>query len=146
MITIDVRRWSTDQERDMLRNTLAQGGEDKLLAALQNIRPPVGYISTPGTMGYDLYYARKNVLPNGDQQIVIATNRRVAMGEVASSTATMNYRFNVIEMHLDAGGNGVGKMAPFSRVAWNAQLQKIEISDWSGDMPVDFEKVTTRPN
>ena len=140
MLTITITRWSTDQERDMLKNTLVSGGPDKLLAALQSIRPPVGTISSPNTMGYDLFFARNNVMPDGTRQVVLATNRRVGMGEVASDNATIDYRFNLIEIRLDKNGNGEGKMAPASRVTWNPQTQKVEINSYS-EMSVDLMKV-----
>src|SRR5262249_21130232 len=56
VLTITINRWSTDAEREMLLTTLQEFGRDKLVDALQKIRPPVGYMRLPNKLGYDLYY------------------------------------------------------------------------------------------
>lgn len=60
IIQIAVDRWSTDEEREMLLTTLQKFGRDKLVETLQKIKPPVGYIRTPSSLRYDLYYARNH--------------------------------------------------------------------------------------
>src|SRR5215467_6043155 len=75
MIKIDIYRWSTDEEREALLTTLQEFGQDKLLDTLQKVRPPVGRISMPGRLGWDLYYARDTANPDGSRRIIVATNR-----------------------------------------------------------------------
>jgi hypothetical protein len=36
---------------------------------------PVGRIRTPGSIGYDLRFAQQRKLPDGDREIVVATDR-----------------------------------------------------------------------
>ena len=141
VIRIDVFRWSTDEEREALLTTLVEFGPDKLLDALEKIRPPVGSIRTPNTLAYDLYYARNNPMPDGSRRVVFATNRRVAFREVSNSTRSMQYQFNLIEIHFDKDGKGEGKMVPAAKVSWDKAAKKIEIENYSA-LPVDLTTVT----
>jgi hypothetical protein len=142
VIDIDIYRWSTDEEREALLTTLVEFGPDKLLDALEKIRPPVGYIRTPTSLGYDLYYARDNPAPDGGRRIVLATNRRVTFREAANNTRSMQYQFTLIEIHLDQSGKGEGKLVPAARVSWDKQAKKIEIENYNA-LPVDLTTVTT---
>jgi hypothetical protein len=140
VININIDRWSTDEEREALLTTLQEFGQDKLLDALMKIRPPVGYMRTPNSIGYDLYYARKKDLPEGGQHVVIATNRRVAFGEAASNTRSMQYQFTLIEIHIDKDGKGEGKMVPAAKVSWDKDAKKLEIENYSA-LPIDLINV-----
>jgi hypothetical protein len=140
VVDVSINRWSTDQEREMLLTTLQEFGEQKLLDALQKIRPPVGYMRTPNSLGYDLYYARKHDNPDGSYRVVVATNRRVAFAEAANNTRSMQYQFNVIELHLDKDGKGEGKMVPMAKVSWDAKAKKLEIENYNA-LPVDLINV-----
>ena len=138
-----IERWSTDAERETLRTTLIELGPDKLLDALMKIRPPVGYMKSSNQLAWDLFFARNNPTPDGGRHVVLATNRRVAFGEAARSTRSMDYQFTLIEMHLDKDGKGEGKMVPAAKVTWNADLKKIEIENYNA-MPVDLISVTAK--
>jgi hypothetical protein len=143
MVDITINRWSTDEEREMLLTTLQEFGTDKLLDALQKIRPPVGYMRTPNSLGYDLFYARNNPTPDGGRHVVLATNRRVAFREAANNTRSMQYQFNLIELHVDKNGKGEGKMVPAARVSWDKTAKKLEIENYNA-LPVDLLSVTAK--
>src|SRR6266852_1748975 len=57
-VDIVISRWSTDAERDRLLAVFRDKGQDALLAELQKL-PVVGYINTPGSLRYDLHFARQ---------------------------------------------------------------------------------------
>ena len=83
VVEIAIERWTTDVERQSILDVLAgasfkQGGQTKLLDALQKVTPRNGYIRTPNSLGWDLKYARENQLPDGTRQVVIATDKPVA--------------------------------------------------------------------
>ena len=141
-IKIDIYRWSTDEEREALLNTLVEFGPDKLLDALEKIRPPVGTIRTPTSLAYDLYYARNNPMPDAGRHVVLATNRRVAFREVVNNTRSMRYQFTLIEIHLDKNGKGEGKLVPAAEVSWDKAAKRIEIENYSA-LPVDLTTVTS---
>jgi len=141
VIHIDIYRWSTDEEREALLTTLVEFGPDKLLDALEKIRPPVGSIRTSTSLAYDLYYARNNSQPDGSRRIVLATNRRVSSREAASNTRSMQYQFTLVEIHLDKDGKGEGKLVPAAKVSWDKATKKIEIENYNA-LPVDLTTVT----
>src|SRR5207249_1204532 len=90
-------------------------GPDKLLDALQKT-PRVGYIRTPNSIGYDLHFARKTPMPDGGERVVIATDRYISFWEAANRPRTIDYPFTVIEMHINANGEGEGKMSLAARI------------------------------
>jgi hypothetical protein len=133
VVEIGINRWSTDEERAALITTLKEKGSTALLNALVKL-PPVGYIRMPNTLGWDLYYARQNQLPDGTRQIVIATNRPLGFGEVKRQTRSVDYDFTLVEMHFDKSGKGEGKLAAAAEVTFNNKTQQIEIENY-GPMP-----------
>ena len=143
VVEIAINRWSTDAERDMLLTTLQEFGQDKLLDTLMKIKPPVGYIRRAGSVAWDLYYARNNVMPDGSRRVVCATNRPVNFREAANNTRSMDYQFTVIELHLGAGGEGEGKIVPAAKVSWDRDAKRIEIENYNA-LPVDLTKVVSK--
>jgi hypothetical protein len=93
-ITITIERWSTDQERQALLDTLKEKGQKELTAALYKM-PRVGFIRLPNTRGFDLKYARSTQAPDGSRRVVVAADRNLTFREAASSTRSANYNFAV---------------------------------------------------
>ncbi len=142
-IEFTIYRWSSDAEREKLLTTLQEFGRDRLIDELMKIRPVVGYMRTPNSIGYDLYYARNNLLPDGSRQVVMATNRRVAIGEAATSQRSMQYQLTVIELHVDKDGKGEGKMVPAAKISWDTKKKAIEIENYRA-LPIDLINVTAK--
>jgi hypothetical protein len=140
VVEIGIYRWSTDEERERLLTTLQEFGRDKLIDELRKIRPPVGYIRTPTSLAYDLYYARNHPAPDGGRRIVLATNRRVSFREVANNTRSMQYQFTLVELHIDKNGKGEGKIVPAAKVTWDKDAKRIEIENYNA-LPVDLLQV-----
>src|SRR5215510_11777246 len=140
LLTVTITRWSTDEEREMLLTTLQEFGRDKLIDALMKIRPPVGYMRLPNTIGYDLYYARNHPNPDGSRRIVLATDRDVNFREAAKNTRSMQYRLTLIEIHLGKDGKGEGKLVPAAKVSWDKKGKKIEVENYNA-LPVDLLNV-----
>ena len=143
VVDINIFRWSTDEEREMLLTTLQEFGRDKLIDTLMKIRPVVGYMRTPNSIGYDLYYARNNVQPDGSRHVVMATNRRVAIREAQTAQRSMQYQLTVIELQLDQNGKGEGKMVPAAKISWDAKKKAIEIENYRA-LPVDLINVQAK--
>ena len=143
LVEIAIYRWSTDEERERLLTTLQEFGRDKLIDELQKIRPPVGYIRTPTSLAYDLYYARNHPSSDGGRRIVFATNRRVSFREAANSTRSMQYQFTLIEIHIDKNGKGDGKIVPAAKITWDKDAKRIEVENYSA-LPVDLLQVTQK--
>ena len=58
-IDIVIERWSTPEEAADLRATLIERGDEKLLDALQKIKPRCGFARTSSSLGWDIYFARE---------------------------------------------------------------------------------------
>jgi hypothetical protein len=141
-VKIVIDRWSTPDERNELIAAFKAGGQDELLKALQKL-PKVGYISLPRTLGYDLHYAYQWPAEDGGRTIVIATDRRIAPGEVWNQTRTMDYPFELIQMKLNAEGKGKGTLAFSTRIYVSKDGSHIELENY-GTQPVMLNEITAK--
>lgn len=114
-VEVVVNRWSTDKDRDKLMSVLMEKGADKLLDALQDM-PRMGYIRTPGSLGWDIHFARKLPLPDGGERVVLVTDRRIGFWEAANQPRSIDYPFTVIELRLNRDGEGEGKISVATKI------------------------------
>jgi hypothetical protein len=114
-VDITINRWTSDADRDRLMSTLKNKGQDALLDALQKL-PVVGYINTPGSLRYDLHYARQIPDAEGGRRIVLGTDRYMTAWEAMNRPRTVDYPFTVIELQLDRTGHGKGWASLFTRI------------------------------
>ena len=143
-VEIAIERWSSDAERKGLLDLLAttsfkSGGQDKLLQALQKIKPRVGYIRTPKSLGWDLQYARQSTLGDGVRQIVIATDKPVSFLAVSSGARVMDYPFTFVEMRMKPDGKGEGRL--LAATAIDVKDGRIELENY-GQEPVRLTTIT----
>jgi len=140
-LNIVIERWSTDEERKHLIDILVEKGPDKLLDALDDIKPRAGYIKTTGSLGWDIQFARLNELPGGGRRIVFGTDRPIAFNEVRNNTRSSDYEYMLCEIRLGADGKGEGKLAVAAKIAFDKAQQKVEIENY-GQQPVRLTQVT----
>jgi hypothetical protein len=136
-VDIVVDRYSPDAERDRLLETLDKG-QDALLDALQHL-PVVGYMNTPGSLRYDIHFARKRPLPDGGARITLMTDRRIGMWEAVNRPRTIDYPFTLIELQVDKDGNGVGKASIATKITKTPE-GTIELENFSSE-PVRLNQV-----
>lgn len=141
VVEIDIERWSTDAERDRLVTVLKEKGSDALLSALQKL-PRVGYIRTPGRIGWDLHFARNNQTDEG-RQVVIATDRPLSFFEASRRPRSADYDFTLIDIRFDPDGKGTGKLAVAAKVDYNNKTQTVEIENF-GIEPVRLTEVRSK--
>ena len=139
-VEITVNRYTTDEARDRLMATFRENGASGLLKALQS-EPPVGNIRAPGSLSYDLRYARQLPGEEGGRRIVLATDRPVGFAEAANNSRTMDYPFTLIELRLDKDGHGEGKLSVATKLTLNDNVLVIE--DYA-DQPVMLTDVRKR--
>lgn len=140
---IVIERWTADAERKSLVDLLAvttfkSGGQEKLLKALQGVKPRTGYIRTPNSLGWDLRYARDNVQPDGTRQVVIATDKPVSFGAAYAGAESLDYPFSFIEMRIGADNKGEGKM--LARSAVDVKDGHLQLENY-GDEPIKLTEV-----
>ena len=141
---ITIERWTTVAERTKLLELVetakyGEGGQRKLLSALQKIKPRTGFIRTPNSLGWDLRYAVENKMDDGTRQIVIVTDKPVSFGAAATDSRAMDYPFTLIEMRMKPNEKGEGKMlAATSILVKNGRL---ELENY-GQEPVRLTEIT----
>jgi len=125
-----VNRWSTDAERARLMQTLLDKGPEKLLDTLQDM-PRLGFIrATNGGLGYDLRYALKEKGEDGGERIVLATDRRIGFWEASHQPRSIDYPFTVIEMHLNADGEGEGKLSLATKITASKDKRTVTLENY----------------
>jgi hypothetical protein len=124
-VDITITRWTTDAERDRLVSMFKEKGPKALLSALQDLKP-VGTISTPGNIAYDLRYARELKGEDGGRRIILATDRPISFWESANSTRSLDYPFLLIELRLNKAGEGEGKLSLATKLTLNDNVLVIE--------------------
>jgi len=139
-LDIVIERWTSDEQRAQLIETLIEQGSDKLYDAVQKIKPRAGFIKTTTSLGWDIQYARETPLPDGGRRIVFVTDRPMSFYEVSRSTRSSDYDFMVCEIHLDAAGKGEGKLAGGTKIRWNKEEHSIVLENY-GIEPVRLTQV-----
>jgi len=138
-IEIVVDRWSTDAQRDKLMAVVVKDGPDKLLDTLQDL-PRMGYFRAPGDVGIDIHFARKVALPEGGERVILVTDRRISFAEAATRPRSIDYPFTVIELRLNADGEGEGKMSVATKIVAETSHNIITLENYD-TQPVMLKNV-----
>jgi hypothetical protein len=141
---ITIERWTTNAERTALLGLVetakyGEGGQRKLLDALQKIKPRTGSIRTPNSIGWDLRYAVENKLDDGTRQIVVVTDKPVSFAAAASQSQAMDYPFTLIEMRMKPNEKGEGKMLSATSIL--TKNGRLELENY-GTEPVRLTSIT----
>jgi hypothetical protein len=151
VVDIDIDRWSTAKERELLITTMVEKNSDALLRALQKM-PSHGRFSIPGLQGPDphqlrlgnpLRYAWQTPTPEGGRRIVIATDRYIGFAEARNQPRTIDYPFTLFEIRVDKAGQGQGKMAVATKISFDKKKNTIELENYSSE-PVRLNEVKVK--
>ena len=137
-VDIVIERWSTESERQRLVEALKKG-QDAMLDALQDLRR-VGYIRTPGSLGYDLHYAHQMPGEDGGRRIFIATDRPIGFWEAVNRPRTIDYPFTFIELRVNNEGTGEGKLSLATRVIASSDGRMIHLENYD-TQPVQLNEL-----
>jgi len=142
-IKVNIFRYSTDADRQVLVSAFAKGQQQGLVKALSDMKP-VGRIAITGTLGYDLAYIRVFKTPTG-RTIRFATNRLIRFAEAYYNTQSQSFDLTAGEFTLnDADKNkSGGVLYPASQLIINKQGELqfelrqnpwnlVNIIDWNG--------------
>ena len=127
-VEIAIYRWSTDAEREELKAVLKAAGSPAVAAQLQQM-PTVGYFKLPDTLGKTCYYAQSRDLPDGTRQVVVATDRFVAMQTISPQAS--QYDLSIVELRLPKSGKGEGKIVLAGKASFDKD-GKVQISNYQG--------------
>jgi hypothetical protein len=143
IVDIRITRWSTDAEREALMRTFVEKGPAKLLDAVQDVKPAVGFIKLPNTLAYDLKFARQTPLDDGGWRIVLVTDRPISQAEAMRQSRTMDYPFTLIEIRMKKDGTGEGKLSVATKITRNTKDNVVEIENWATE-PVRLTNIKVR--
>lgn len=144
-LDIVIERWSTPEESSNLKAVFLERGDDKLLSALQKVKPRCGYVRTSTSLGWDIYFARETPLPDGGRKIVLASDRPVGMWEARNAGRSMDYQFSLAEIRLPKEGKGQGKAIPYAQLTFNKETSTLEIENYQRE-PVRLNEVSVVSN
>jgi len=139
-ITID--RWSSAEERAVLMAAMKESGSGSLADALRQ-QDRAGRLREIQGLGHDLRYARATPLEGGGRQIILATDRPIAFGEMARSTRSRDSNVTLIQMVLDAEGNGSGQLMLGAEFSWDEEKNQLTIENLSSE-PVRLNSIRIR--
>jgi len=182
-MTIELLRWSTDVERAPLLAALSappppppsvpaapaggragragRGGRGAApppsplarLTTAVKAAPTVGFIWGDGPTGYSIKYAWRSLSPDGQERVVLATDRRLGAHStswaspsglsaeaLAKAGVEADAEFTVMEMRIDGKGAGEAKTSQTSSVVIDAAANTLALDGYDA-APVLF-KVT----
>jgi hypothetical protein len=137
-VDISINRWSSDADRDRLLAILRDKGQNALLDALQKM-PVVGYMTTPGSLRYDLHFARQRDQAEGGRMIFLMTDRYIGSWEAANRPRTIDYPFTLLQLQVDKDGRGVGKASIYTKIT-ATDANTIELENFANE-PVMLNEV-----
>jgi len=104
------------------------------LSAAIAAAPTVGFIWGDGPTGYSIKYAWRSPAAEGQERIVLATDRLVgahATSWPASPGAAADAEFTVIEIRIDRKGAGQGKASPWAGVVVDAAAKTLALDGYA---------------
>jgi len=116
-LEIRLKRYTPDFDRKTVEAALREGGYPKFLTTLRNA-PEVGQLVLGGGQPFAIRYAREKV-DGGGRTILVVTDRPVFFisgGQPGGTKSRAGYEIGVVEIQLDATGQGHGTMAAAARV------------------------------
>jgi hypothetical protein len=128
-LDITITRWSTAGEREQLISVLKARGREGLLEMMQTV-PRIGTIRIPGTLNYDFHFALRAVDAGGNQSITLITDRPVSFAEAVEGPRTLEYRFMVIQLEVNAIGRGQGRLSIATKVEVDRVTGDIGLETW----------------
>jgi hypothetical protein len=144
-VDIVVERWSTPEEESKLKSVFVEQGREKLLTALQKVRPRCGFVRGSNTLGWDIYYAREMQEKDGSRRIFLASDRPMSMWELRNSGRSTEYEFSLVEIHLGKDGKGQGKAIAAAKLELDPDTGVLEIENYQRE-PVRLNDVTVVPS
>jgi hypothetical protein len=141
-LDINIERWSTEEEREILTEALKTDAQRKLPKALRK-QDRVGRIREVQGLGYDLNYSREIPMPDGGRQVILATDRPLGFAEVSRNRRSTRYNVTLIILAVDAEGNGEGQMMLGAEFTWDAEAEQLTIENRSSE-PVRLTQVRAR--
>jgi hypothetical protein len=124
--TINIERYSTPDERQVLVDAFQQAGSEGLFNALEKMNSK-GRIAITGTLGYDISFVRK--IPTADgYKLRVLTNRPIRFGEAWVNGRSRDYNLSALELTISNDTNkSIGTLLPACRFRIDKKSNELEI-------------------
>jgi hypothetical protein len=135
-LTMNVDEWTSVEERQRLITVFKEGGSDALMKELRKAK--AGYITPPAFArwpSWEVDVASSIPQPSGGRIVRLFTERPIIFGEAYYNTRSKDYEFGIVELKLDADGEGEGMTIPAAKLSMNAE----------GELVVETLPYTTGP-
>ena len=135
-LTMNVDQWTSIEERRRLLGVFKEGGSEALMKELRHAK--AGYIVPPAFArwpSWEVDVASSIPQPDGGRIVRLFTERPIIFGEAYYNTRSKEYEFGVVELKLNADGEGEGMTIPAA---------KLSLSD-KGELVVETLPYTTGP-
>jgi hypothetical protein len=147
-VQINITRWTTDEERQQLIETLVEDGSDEALKLLQQ-QEETGYMRLVGPASRltafpttRLHFARE--IRDGKTRIIrLVTDRPIGYYEARSNPRSMDYNFTVLELRLDENNEGEGRLAVGVKVMYDKETRTIKLENYSSE-PIRLSEIRKR--
>ncbi len=143
-IEMTINQWSTPEQTKRLMGVMKDKGAEALLDTLREMKP-VGTISTPGNLAYDLHYAHQEPAADGGRRIFLATDRPITYWQAVNQPRVVNYPFTFIELRMNGKGEGEGKLALATKINVSDEGKTIELVSYR-TQPIQLNQVRRRTN
>ena len=130
LLQVRVTRWSTEADRDALTSALMKNGQNGVLDELKKM-PAAGVIRTPGTAGYTFRYARRVTEANGDERLLVVIDRPIGFTEFRQGWQTVDYPFTIVQMTINAQGEGSGQLMGATKLSANSTTGDIAFEQYN---------------
>ena len=138
-LRINVLQWSGAEDRRAVLDVLtdpehATNDQDELDALME--LPTRGYVWPDGSaLGYSIKYAHRETTADGGERVTFVTGRRIGKfarepWAPAGTPDEAQRPFTVIELRLDANGDGAGTMSPAADVAFDEAEQAVALVNY----------------
>jgi hypothetical protein len=117
-ITMNVDEWTSVEERKRLVDTFKEGGSEALMKELRKMK--AGHIVPPAFVrwpSWELDVAASIPQPDGGRIVRLFTERPIAFAEAYYNTRSRDYEFGIVELRLNADGEGEGKTIPAAKLS-----------------------------
>ena len=133
---MNVDEWTSVEERKRLVVVFKEGGSEALMKELRKTK--AGYIVPPAFArwpSWEVSVASSIPQPDGGRIVRLFTERPIIFGEAYYNTRSKDYEFGIVEMKLNAEGEGEGVAIPAAKLSMSSE----------GELVVETLPTTTGP-
>jgi hypothetical protein len=129
-VELQVKRWSSADERSALLKALTDKGQDELLHQLSGAKS-VGTIRVNTQLAWDLRYARETPDEEGGTRVFLATDRPMTAWEIWNDPRYSQYPFTLIDLRFPPEGEPTGSLMLAARVTADKDGRLVNVENFA---------------